>query len=640
MGLAGQLIWALPMQSGARKGSGRRTAGTSFAVALSARPILGIGRIWADGREIRDAEGRFETKTVMRVHRGDAEQATDPLIAAAEDDGLAPDYRGIAYVVFEDFALGAFGNRIPNLSFEVIADEDGAESWLAEMGAEAGFQVPEMQVEAGATGFAAVSSRLADDAQTVAQTIGASPCLADGAFGFGGGRLFSVPAGDLIFREEAASAEVAVSARPAGLSIGYFDPARDYQAGRQRASRGRSGTEIESGGALTATAELARKLAARLLREAEAGAEVLSFALPWRWMEICVGDMIALDRGAMWRIVKRDVQGLLLLFEAERVAGAGSTAVAADPGRSLPAPLVPPVPTILRAFETPVPLRVGDTRIWVAAAGGPGWRGAEIRVLFGGDEISLGAVGSSAPFGTLVEPLDVGPETIWDEHNSLLVQVMEDVPAFESRSAEAVLAGANLVLVGGELLQFQNAEFKGDGVVRLSRLLRGRFGTGYRMAVVEPGATVLQLRLEDLAHWQIPTDASGREIAFLASGSGDPPGGTELVHRVEGVGRAQMAPVHFGAQRTPDGAVRMNWVSRSAEAWDWSGEVASDTGFRWQFAGDDGELFTRMIGGSPLVFTLSDQVAWFGRALPSGECWLEAMGDGPMALRRSGSVRI
>jgi hypothetical protein len=55
---------------------------------------------------------------VMRVHTGAEDQAPDPLIAAVEGD--APAYRGTAYVVFEDLPLGAYGNRPPQLSFEVF----------------------------------------------------------------------------------------------------------------------------------------------------------------------------------------------------------------------------------------------------------------------------------------------------------------------------------------------------------------------------------------------------------------------------------------------------------------------------------------------------------------------------------------
>ncbi|RZJ90037.1 MAG: hypothetical protein EON88_19025, partial [Brevundimonas sp.] len=59
----------------------------------------------------------------MRVHRGAEDQAPDPLIEAIE--GEAPAYRGTAYVVFEDLVLDAFGDRPPQLSFEVFRRPEG-----------------------------------------------------------------------------------------------------------------------------------------------------------------------------------------------------------------------------------------------------------------------------------------------------------------------------------------------------------------------------------------------------------------------------------------------------------------------------------------------------------------------------------
>ncbi|WP_336297170.1 hypothetical protein [Sphingomonas sp. 7/4-4] len=129
MRVAGSVIWATDLvehrstQSG---GKGRPSTTNysytaSFAVALSARPILGIGRIWADGKLLRGAAGDFKARTGFRLHPGSEDQAPDPLIAAAEG-GMTPAHRGIAYAVFEDLELGDFGNRIPSLSFEVIAD--------------------------------------------------------------------------------------------------------------------------------------------------------------------------------------------------------------------------------------------------------------------------------------------------------------------------------------------------------------------------------------------------------------------------------------------------------------------------------------------------------------------------------------
>jgi len=77
-----------------------------------------VRRIWADGREL-DQE-QFN----IRIYRGTEDQAVDPLIAAKETWG-APAFRGTAYVVFERFPIADYGNRIPQLSFEVVRTVQG-----------------------------------------------------------------------------------------------------------------------------------------------------------------------------------------------------------------------------------------------------------------------------------------------------------------------------------------------------------------------------------------------------------------------------------------------------------------------------------------------------------------------------------
>ena len=63
---------------------------------------------------------RLDRESVMRVHLGDEAQAPDPLIVAKDGAAETPAYRGPAYVVFEQLPLEHFGNRIPQLSFEVL----------------------------------------------------------------------------------------------------------------------------------------------------------------------------------------------------------------------------------------------------------------------------------------------------------------------------------------------------------------------------------------------------------------------------------------------------------------------------------------------------------------------------------------
>jgi hypothetical protein len=118
--VSGQVIWAAQFKehrtrSGGGKGGARTVSQTyslSFAVALCEGPIDGLGRVWADGQPL-DLTG-----VVMRLHRGGADQTPDALIEAVE--GQAPAYRGLAYVVFEDLPLAPYGNRPPQLSFEVL----------------------------------------------------------------------------------------------------------------------------------------------------------------------------------------------------------------------------------------------------------------------------------------------------------------------------------------------------------------------------------------------------------------------------------------------------------------------------------------------------------------------------------------
>lgn len=86
----------------------------NFAVALCEGEIAGIRRVWADGQELD------LTTVEMRVHRGDELQLPDPLIEGKQGAGNTPAYRGTAYAVFERFPLEPYGNRIPQLQFEVM----------------------------------------------------------------------------------------------------------------------------------------------------------------------------------------------------------------------------------------------------------------------------------------------------------------------------------------------------------------------------------------------------------------------------------------------------------------------------------------------------------------------------------------
>ncbi len=60
------------------------------------------------------------TEIEMRIHTGSTDQDVDPLIEAKQGAGNAPAYRGTAYAVFERLPLADYGDRLPQVQFEVM----------------------------------------------------------------------------------------------------------------------------------------------------------------------------------------------------------------------------------------------------------------------------------------------------------------------------------------------------------------------------------------------------------------------------------------------------------------------------------------------------------------------------------------
>jgi hypothetical protein len=130
--LAGEVIWATNLEEvvttrtetagGGKGGGGTKVTTTTITYSYFANLALGlceglighVARVWADGKPL-DLAG-----LTVRVYTGTEDQIPDPLIVAKEGADNAPAYRGLAYVVFERLPVANFGNRIPQLTFEVM----------------------------------------------------------------------------------------------------------------------------------------------------------------------------------------------------------------------------------------------------------------------------------------------------------------------------------------------------------------------------------------------------------------------------------------------------------------------------------------------------------------------------------------
>lgn len=137
--LPGQLIWATRFKekkekvkqssggknvtsaSGSKSGKViKYTYFANVAYAICEGPIARVGRIWADGKKVKKGKYDFE------VHLGTETQIADDTIESKES-GAIPGYRGTAYVVFKNMPLEKFGNRLPQLNFEVVRRFDSFE---------------------------------------------------------------------------------------------------------------------------------------------------------------------------------------------------------------------------------------------------------------------------------------------------------------------------------------------------------------------------------------------------------------------------------------------------------------------------------------------------------------------------------
>jgi hypothetical protein len=137
MRLAGNVIWARPLiekrhKQSAGKGGGGQTVVSyeyfaTFAVAFARGPVDAIRRVWADGKLLVDlSETSINGRSfrygehIYRLHPGSETQAPDPVIEMHEGAGNVPAYRGLAYLTFDELPLRDFGNRIPNITAEVV----------------------------------------------------------------------------------------------------------------------------------------------------------------------------------------------------------------------------------------------------------------------------------------------------------------------------------------------------------------------------------------------------------------------------------------------------------------------------------------------------------------------------------------
>jgi hypothetical protein len=89
-----------------------------------------------------------------------------------------------------------------------------------------------------------------------------------------------------------------------------------------------------------------------------------------------------------------------------------------------------------------------------------------------------------------------------------------------SADDDALAAGANLALIGGELIQFGDIIPVGSGRFTLSRLLRGRFGTEAAISSHAIGDVFCLIEAGSLQSISLPVSSIGKEVTAQVPGGG------------------------------------------------------------------------------------------------------------------------
>ena len=595
MRVSGQIIWATDLIEHRDKQSGSKTSAAtvnfsysaSFAVALGSRPIASISRIWADGKLLRGAAGDMKVGGTLRFYRGTANQNADPLLAGAEGADRCPAYRGLSYVVFEDLQLAEFGNRIPSLSFEVIADAGTLD--LATMVAEI---VPDCDADLPLTGLAGLSCEgslgemlqaldpfYAIDADAAEERLVLRPerlqsgpiALAESATStrredFGGNAGFA--------RKRAEDAQQPVRV------LRYYDVDRDFQPGAQRASgRPLPGQPRAVDLPAALTAQSARQLVETAARRSQWARQTISWRVTSHDPAVRPGATVTLpDHPGLWRIESWEWHDQGIDLALVRLSPNAAQTFAADPGRASQAPDQPSAPSALIATElpwdgsatTPVPLLLA-----AASSASSAWSGAGLFVDQGDGALQpLGPSGRTrAIIGSAVTALPPVNPLIFDRHSQLTVELLADDFALSDATMWQLSMGANRALIGDEIIQFAAAQPLGQRKWRLAGLWRGRGGTEWSVAGHAPGDRFILL---DGTGSILDPQAVGETPQALIAAIGIADAAPVLSPiALRGIGWRPLRPVHPHLLRRSDGSALLRWTRRARGAWTWGdgGEI-------------------------------------------------------------------
>ncbi|MCB1955226.1 MAG: hypothetical protein H6948_16180 [Zoogloeaceae bacterium] len=612
------------------KGGGGGTVKTvtySYACTLAYLICAGtsggvhVRKAWGSGQLIYDASGDSLTGhnvDRIQIYGGTEFQGIDPSMEA-EQPGATPAYRGRALMVCNLYDLTEkFSNRPPSMQVEVCERAT----------------VTGTRIDPYAVSISEIVLDVCDRAGIPSTSVDVSGMMQTvHGWWFAGnfraaieriGEAFGVrmrdDAGTLVFYEtDALEVEVDIPAEHLGAEDGYREPGelipveyadeqdlpgkvtityrdidRDGLSCSQTVMRLTVGSTQEDAEEYPAMmdATAARRIAdKRLYRRWVEAAKYGPVKLGPQYLYLRPGHVVRItdDEGTVHAVrLTRVTIGADWRLEVEGVAHEASIATSYVDGVGTdytPITIASPGTTYARLLNLP-PLADADASaagFYLAAAGAsPAWRQA---VIFGSPDgglnwSQLAVLSAYTDMGWCNTTLADPPASI-GAANFDLVSVLEVNMLrgqLVSVSDEQLFAGANLALIGAELVQFGLAELIAPATYRLSRLLRGRRAS--EAAMTGHGVGEDFTLLTSLAFVPLPLALLGSERAYkvVPIGGAIEDEGT-IAFTATGRTLKPWAPINIRGARDSSGNLAITWQRRSrvgAEMSNEAGDIALD----------------------------------------------------------------
>jgi hypothetical protein len=424
---------------------------------------------------------------------------------------------------------------------------------------------------------------------------------------------------------------------PKIVKLSFYDEERDYEQastdGRKGVGNSLNTSNVEL--ALVLDIGYARSLADIIIHQAWTAREQAELALPPSLLRVDPGDVIQLPiKGRSFNLRVNSIEAgeyrraeaatfdESVYAELDYSGGSGQTGQIAVYGRSI-------------VVFMDLPLLTGqEVRPWaprVVAYQTP-WPGA-VNVFEDDDAGGFNLdtqITTPSMIGELVAPLHSGPTGVWDNGNSIFIDVYSDEQLLSTTDL-AVLNGANSIAVrnpegGWEIVQFVNATLLAPRRYQLTRLLRGQLGTETQMRDPIPVGSRVVLIDQSFMRAIDQTQAAIGVTNTFRYGPAPLPIGDPIYQEVtgtfQGAGLRPYAPVQHRAVRGGSG-VTLSWLRRTrfgGDGWGAADAPLNEEAEAYEVEVLNGSTVVRTLTGlttNSVLYSTANELADFGSAQTS-----------------------